>query len=95
MLTEELLALCLSARHIMVETNSPRCEIFCERCVMCRRAKNQPRMAATLYPLHVSPTPWHTVGLDYLTHLLMSNGFDNMMIVVDHLTRMAHFLPCT
>jgi hypothetical protein len=24
----------------------------------------------------------------------MSNGFDNMLIVVDHLTRMPHFLPC-
>jgi hypothetical protein len=52
-------------------------------------------MAATLYPLHVPPRPWHTVGLDYLTHLLESNGFNNVVIVVDHLTRMAHFLPCT
>jgi hypothetical protein len=53
-------------------------------------------MAATLYPLPNLPRrPRHTVGLDYLTHLPMSNGFDSMMIVVDHLTGMAHFLPCT
>jgi hypothetical protein len=52
-------------------------------------------MAATLYPLHVPPIPWHTVGLDYLIHLLESNGFIRVLIVVDHLTRMAHFLPCT
>jgi hypothetical protein len=32
---------------------------------------------------------------DYLVHLLVSNGFDNVLIVVGHLTRMAHFLPCT
>jgi hypothetical protein len=51
-------------------------------------------MAATHYPLHVPPRPWHTVGLDYLTHLHVSNGFDNVLIVVDHLTRMAHFMPC-
>jgi hypothetical protein len=38
---------------------------FCERFVVCRRAKTQPQMAATLYPLHVPPRPWHTVGLDY------------------------------
>jgi hypothetical protein len=37
----------------------------------------------------------HTVRLDYLTHLHVSNGFDNELIVVDHLTRMAHFMPCT
>jgi hypothetical protein len=52
-------------------------------------------MAATLYPLLVPPRPWHTVGLDYLTHLHVSNGFDNLRSVVDHhLTRMAHFMPC-
>jgi hypothetical protein len=68
---------------------------FCERCVVCRRAKIQPQMAATLYPLPVPPRPWHTVDLDYLTHLLDSNGFNSVLIVVDHLTRMAHLLPCT
>jgi hypothetical protein len=40
----------------------------------------------TIYSLHVPPIPWHAVGLDYLTHLLVSNGFDNVLIVVDHLT---------
>jgi hypothetical protein len=68
---------------------------FCERCVVCRRANTQPQMAATLYPLPVPPISWHTVGLDYLTHLHESNGFNSVLIVVDHLTRMAHFLPCT
>jgi hypothetical protein len=52
-------------------------------------------MAATLYPLHVPPKAWHTVRLDYLTHLPENNGFNSVLIVVDHLTRMAHFLPCT
>jgi hypothetical protein len=59
---------------------------FCGRCIVCRRAKIQPHMAATLYPLHFPPRPWHTVGLDYLTHLLVSNGFDSVQIVVDRLT---------
>jgi hypothetical protein len=44
---------------------------------------------------HVPPIPWHTTGLDYLTHLPESNGFNIVLIVVDHLIRMAHFLPCT
>jgi hypothetical protein len=51
-------------------------------------------MATTLYLLHVPPKPWHTFGLDCLTHLHVSNDFDNVLIMVDHLTRMAHFLPC-
>jgi hypothetical protein len=51
-------------------------------------------MAAPFYPLLFPPRPWHTISLDYLTHLHKSNGFNNVLIVVDHLTRMAHFLPC-
>jgi hypothetical protein len=66
-----------------------------ERCVVCRRAKIRPQMAATLYPLPVPPRPWHIIGLAYLTHLHESNGFNSVLIIVDHLTRMAHFLPCT
>jgi hypothetical protein len=62
---------------------------------MCRRTNIQPHMAATLYPLHVPLVPLHTVGLDYLTRLLLSNSFDGELIVVDHVTRMAHFRPCT
>jgi hypothetical protein len=50
-------------------------------------------MAATLYPLHVPPKPWHIVGLHCLTHLHESNSFNNVLIVIDHLFRMAHFLP--
>jgi hypothetical protein len=67
---------------------------FCERCVVCRRAEIQPHRAATLYPLRAPPRPWHTLGLDYWTHLPLSNGFDSVLIGVDHLTRMAHSLPC-
>jgi hypothetical protein len=53
-------------------------------------------MAATLYPSIVPPRPWHTIELDYLTHLHVSNGFDNVLLIaIDHLTRMAHSLPCT
>jgi hypothetical protein len=52
-------------------------------------------MVATLYPLHVPPRPWYRFGLDYLAHLHESNGFNNVMIEADHMTRMAHFLPCT
>jgi hypothetical protein len=48
-----------------------------------------------LYPLPVPPGPWHVVGHDYLIHLRMSNGFDSVLIVVDRLTLVAHYLPCT
>jgi hypothetical protein len=68
---------------------------FCERYVVCWRAKIQPHMAATLHPLHVPPKPWLIDGRDYLTYLPMSDGFDNVLIVVDNLTRVPHFMACT
>jgi hypothetical protein len=67
---------------------------FCESCVVCRFAKIQPQMAANFYSLHVPPIPWPTVGVDYLTHLPVSKNFESGLIVVDHMTRMAHFLQC-
>jgi hypothetical protein len=42
----------------------------CERNVVFRRAKIQPQMAATLYPLPIAPIPWHKLGLDYLPRLV-------------------------
>jgi hypothetical protein len=68
-------------------------KIFLRRFVLCRRAKIQ--RVATLYTLHVPPRQWHSVGLDYLTRLHVSKDLDNVLNVVDHLTRMARFLPCT
>jgi hypothetical protein len=35
------------------------------------------------------------MGFDYLTHSPVSKGFGNLLIVVDHVTRMAHLQPCT
>jgi hypothetical protein len=53
-------------------------------------------MATTLYPWSVLPRPWHRVRHEYLlTHLSLSSDFDIVLIVANHLTRMAHFLPCT
>jgi hypothetical protein len=35
------------------------------------------------------------MGLYYWTHLHVSDGFGNVLIVVVHLTRTVHFLSCT
>jgi uncharacterized protein (DUF2249 family) len=51
-------------------------------------------MAAALDTLFVPPRPWHTVALNYLTHLHVSASFDNVLVVVDHLPRIIQFSPC-
>jgi hypothetical protein len=52
-------------------------------------------MVDALNPLHVPTRALHTVGFEYLADLHVSNGFDSVPIFVDHVTRVAHFLPCT
>ena len=33
--------------------------------------------------------------MDFITNFLLSNGKDSTFVVVDRLTKMAHFIPCT
>lgn len=46
-----------------------------------------------LQPQEVTPHPWHTVTLDFIEGLPVSRGFTCIMVVVDKLTRYAHFVP--
>ena len=36
-----------------------------------------------------------SVSMDFITDLPMSDGVDSILVVVDHLSKMAHFLSCS
>lgn len=38
--------------------------------------------------------PWTDIRCNWITGLLESNGVDSILAVIDHLTKMAHFIPC-
>jgi hypothetical protein len=59
--------------------------------VACCCTKERPHMAVALDPVHVPPRSWHTIGLDFLTHLPASVCFDIVLVIIDLLTQMAHF----
>ena len=47
-----------------------------------------------LQPLPIPERPWSSVSLDFITDLPRTNaGFDAILVVVDRLTKMAHFIP--
>ena len=65
----------------------------CDTC--CRSKSPRHRSYGLLQPLPIPENPWKSISLDFITDLPVSKGFDAILTVVDRLTKMAHFLPCT
>ena len=63
---------------------------------MCANGKiPQYRPYGILHPLPVPKGSWLSLLMDFITDLPPTNGKDSIFIVVDRLTKMAHFIPCT
>ena len=68
---------------------------FVLSCDICSRSKNpRHRPYRLLQPLPIPHRPWSSVSMDFITDLPPSNSFDSIFVVVDRLTKMAHFIPC-
>ena len=49
-----------------------------------------------LKPLPIPTTPWHSISVDFITDLPDTHkGMNSIMVVVDRLTKMTHFIPTT
>jgi len=48
-----------------------------------------------LKPLQILFRKWSSVSLDVLTGLPKSNGHNTLLVVVDRLSKMAHYIPTT
>ena len=67
---------------------------YVRQCPVCQHAKHeQSKPAGTLAPLPVPTAPWRDLTMDFVEGLPPSEGFDSIMVVVDRLTKSAHFIP--
>ncbi|POW12429.1 hypothetical protein PSTT_04484 [Puccinia striiformis] len=68
---------------------------FVKSCDSCQRVKAR-RLAADgeLVPMVPDPIPWSTIGIDMITKLPLSGGNDSILVVIDLLSKMTHFIPC-
>ena len=68
----------------------------CSYHVVCNRAKPSRQGSSSLSPLGVPNYPWESVGMNFVTDLPKSFKFNlnAILILVCHLTEMAHFVPC-
>jgi hypothetical protein len=53
--------------------------------------QHQPYGLLCLLP--IPEKPWTSISMDFIVDLLQSKNFDSIFIVVDRLTKMAHFIP--
>jgi hypothetical protein len=62
---------------------------------VCQRVKAEhQRPAGLLHPLKVPEWKWKDIGMDFITGLpRTSKGYDYIWVIVDRLTKVAHFIP--
>jgi hypothetical protein len=60
----------------------------------CQRRKAGLHPPVPTQPLDVPEGPWQTVGVDLVTGLPDSDGYDAICTTVDHYTHIVHAIPC-
>ena len=67
---------------------------YIERCDTCQHNKNcteQP--AGKLMPNSILEKPQAYISADFITKLPLAQGYNSILVVVDRLTKMVHFIP--
>ena len=68
---------------------------FVSRCLVCQQVKAEHRRPpGTLQPLPIPEWKWEHITMDFVVGLPRARaGFDAIWVIVDRLTKSAHFLP--
>jgi hypothetical protein len=71
-------------------------ERFVANCHVCQRTKTSRHIPyGVLNPLPVPKRPWRDISMDFVTGLPISDGHNAIWVVIDRLTKMRHFVPCS
>lgn len=68
---------------------------YVSTCDICQKSK--PRRHAPvglLRPIPIPTQPFEVISMDFIPELPISEGFDNVLVVVDKLTKYGMFIPC-
>jgi hypothetical protein len=68
---------------------------YVRNCHSCQRSRTSRHATfGVLRPLPVPETPWEVFSMDFVVGLPECEGFDAVLVVVDRLSKMRHFIPC-
>jgi hypothetical protein len=68
---------------------------FIAVCDSCQKVKaDNQKPAGLLHPLPIAQKRWQTVSMDFIVELPSCQGFNAILVFVDVLTKMAHFVAC-
>jgi len=69
---------------------------FIKDCDTCQRTKVVRHAPYRLLQSNEAPDrPWKSIAMDFITDLPRSEGYDSILVVIDRLTIMSHFIPCS
>jgi len=63
----------------------------CPECQQNKASRHQPYRQSSM--MELSYTPWQSIAMDFITELPLSEGYDQLWVIIDRFTKMAHFLP--
>jgi hypothetical protein len=65
-------------------------------CDICQKSKPKCHaLFGLLQPIPIPTQPFEVVSMDFILELPLSDGFDNIFVIVDKLTKYAIFIPTT
>jgi hypothetical protein len=63
---------------------------------VCVQAKNPcHHLHNLLQPLPIPTSLWFSISMDFITNLPPFSSYDSILVVVDRLMKMVHFIMCT
>jgi len=63
----------------------------CPECQRNKASRHQPYGLSS--PLELPYAPWQSIAMNFITELPISDGCDQLWVIIDRFTKMAHFLP--
>ena len=68
---------------------------YVKGCGPCNRTKIFPqKLVGKLMPIPIPSVPWKSVGINFITHLPDSKGYNAILVVNCRFTKRIHFIPC-